>query len=69
MQLVTYIVKPMATILITRRLSLIASLQSVDLPSPASVRKVCLVLSADWCALTEAMERWEWRGILDGHRR
>ncbi|KZV68498.1 fungal pheromone STE3G-protein-coupled receptor, partial [Peniophora sp. CONT] len=38
LQIVTYIVTPMATLMITRRLYLIASLQSVDLPSKAARR-------------------------------
>ncbi|KZV60800.1 fungal pheromone STE3G-protein-coupled receptor, partial [Peniophora sp. CONT] len=33
LQVITYIVKPMGTLIITRRLHLIASLQSVELPS------------------------------------
>ncbi|VDC00134.1 unnamed protein product [Peniophora sp. CBMAI 1063] len=37
-QLITYIVKPAATLIITRRLYLIASLQSVDMPSKAARR-------------------------------
>ncbi|KZV59166.1 fungal pheromone STE3G-protein-coupled receptor [Peniophora sp. CONT] len=38
LDLITYVVKPMATLIITRRLYLIASLQSVDLPSKAAAR-------------------------------
>ena len=38
LSLITYIVKPMATLIITRRLYLIASLQSVELPTAAEVR-------------------------------
>ena len=38
LKVVTYIAKPMATLVITRRLYMIASLQSVDLFSDASVR-------------------------------
>ena len=45
LQLVTYVVRPMATLLITRRLYLIASLQSLDLPSAASVRTVRRAIS------------------------
>lgn len=37
-QLITYVVKPMASLLITRRLYLITSLQSVELPDSATVR-------------------------------
>ncbi|KZV71040.1 STE3-domain-containing protein [Peniophora sp. CONT] len=36
LQMMTFAVKPMATLIITRRLYLIASLQSVQLPSRAS---------------------------------
>ncbi|KZV68519.1 STE3-domain-containing protein [Peniophora sp. CONT] len=39
LQVVTYIVKPMATLIITRRLYLIASLQSVDLTGKATRRR------------------------------
>ena len=35
--IVVYVVKPMATFIITRRLWIIASLQSVDPPSKAEV--------------------------------
>ncbi|KZV71174.1 fungal pheromone STE3G-protein-coupled receptor, partial [Peniophora sp. CONT] len=38
LQLVTFVVKPMATLIITRRLYLIASLQSVELPNKAARR-------------------------------
>ncbi|KZV61584.1 hypothetical protein PENSPDRAFT_643237 [Peniophora sp. CONT] len=37
-QYITFVVKPMATLIITRRLHLIVSLQSVDLPDKAAVR-------------------------------
>ncbi|KZV68506.1 hypothetical protein PENSPDRAFT_634260 [Peniophora sp. CONT] len=36
-QVITYVVKPMATLIITRRLYLIASLQSIDPPSKAAI--------------------------------
>ncbi|KZV65951.1 fungal pheromone STE3G-protein-coupled receptor [Peniophora sp. CONT] len=39
MQLITFVVKPMATLIITRRLYLITSLQSVELPHKAARRK------------------------------
>lgn len=38
LQMFTYVVKPMATLIITRRLYLITSLQSVELPSKEAVR-------------------------------
>ncbi|KZV68508.1 STE3-domain-containing protein [Peniophora sp. CONT] len=37
-QIITYVVKPMATLIITRRLYLIASLQSVELPTGSARR-------------------------------
>lgn len=40
LQEITYVVKPMATLVITRRLYLIANLQSVELPNKAAVRFV-----------------------------
>lgn len=38
MDVVIYVVKPMATLMITRRLHLIANLQSLELVSKAAVR-------------------------------
>lgn len=38
LQLITAVVKPMATLIIIRRLHLIISLQSVELPSMRAVR-------------------------------
>ncbi|KZV68511.1 STE3-domain-containing protein [Peniophora sp. CONT] len=45
LDMITYVVKPMATLIITRRLYLIASLQSVELPSKAARRRN---LVAEW---------------------
>ncbi|KZV65954.1 fungal pheromone STE3G-protein-coupled receptor [Peniophora sp. CONT] len=46
--LLTSIVKPMATLIITRRLYLITSLQSVELPSRAAVQQRALILTQDY---------------------
>ena len=45
LRIITYIVKPMSTLIISRRLHLIASLQSVELPSATAVRHLCLFLT------------------------
>ncbi|KZV71166.1 STE3-domain-containing protein [Peniophora sp. CONT] len=49
LRLLVYFVKPMATLIITRRLYLIVSLQSVEPPSKAAVRTLCVTLMLDVC--------------------
>ena len=43
--MITGVVKPMATLIITRRLYIIVNLQSVELPSNATVRSIELLRS------------------------
>ncbi|VDB86863.1 unnamed protein product [Peniophora sp. CBMAI 1063] len=47
LQLLCYVIKPMSTLIITRRLYLIASLQSVDLPSASQRRRNSIL---EWTA-------------------
>ena len=47
LQMITYIVKPMATLIITRRLHMIVSLQSVDFTDRVTVRQLSLIWSSD----------------------
>ena len=55
--MITTIVKPMATLILSRKLYLIASLRSVELPNKAQVSIVLYCVLAnqvDWSTLIEA---------------
>lgn len=54
LQYITYVVKPMSTLIVTRRLYLIAHLQSVELPSAA---EVCNLTASFELARSEAFDQ------------
>ena len=48
LEMITYIVKPMATLIITRRLHMIVSLQSVDFADRAALHRILLIWLSDY---------------------
>lgn len=64
LDMITCVVKPMATLIITRRLYLIASLQSVELPSKSAVQYIVHASKINWHVLTlhSGEETWSSNG-------